>query len=441
MNISVQVDDHGSRHDFAPSRVVFPHGTAEVHIDFERLSNAFGEPLPTSLDLIHLAAVVYTADRWIERGQADDRWTRQIHVSMPVSDPALWNTVQTQLEDALSFLTGDAWSLTFSPLNAPLIRPNPKRRNRLNVESVRAVSLFSGGLDSLVGAINRISSETGRVLLVGHHDQSMKGPKKDQATLTRKLQLRFRSRFTHVPIRVNPVPSGRETSLRARSLLFLSLGLYVAVNMGEDIPLLVPENGTISFNTPLTPSRRGSCSTRTTHPAFLQKLRRILPQLGIATPIENPLGQLSKGQVVEQCRDLALLKKLSRHTVSCGKRGHKRHWLRKNVSACGHCMPCIYRRASLHRIGADTERYGRDICRGEVDVSSKSERHVADLRAIATFVRRSPSKNEIARQLVAGGLPASDALESADVVLETLCEIRKLIMAKGTTQVRRWFGV
>ena len=55
-----------------------------------------------------------------------------------------------------------------------------------------------------------------------------------------------------------------------RSFLFLAFGLAIASM--EELPLWIPENGFASLNLPLTADQRGSLSTRTTHPLFLEQL-------------------------------------------------------------------------------------------------------------------------------------------------------------------------
>ena len=79
-----------------------------------------------------------------------------------------------------------------------------------------------------------------------------------------------------------------DTNFLSRSLLFIALGCYFAEILGEGTPVLVPENGPIALNFPLTPARRGSCSTRTAHPYFLGALNEILEKVGIPSPVYNP---------------------------------------------------------------------------------------------------------------------------------------------------------
>src|SRR5712692_2790238 len=50
-----------------------------------------GRPVPgAAADLLSLAVTVYAADLRIARKYGDDRWTRDLTVHLPVSDPAAW---------------------------------------------------------------------------------------------------------------------------------------------------------------------------------------------------------------------------------------------------------------------------------------------------------------------------------------------------------------
>ena len=59
------------------------------------LSEVFREglvPSETAIDLVHLAAMVYTADVRIWRGYSEDAWTRKITLHFPVTQPDLWKS-------------------------------------------------------------------------------------------------------------------------------------------------------------------------------------------------------------------------------------------------------------------------------------------------------------------------------------------------------------
>ncbi|WP_425387695.1 7-cyano-7-deazaguanine synthase [Edaphobacter aggregans] len=156
-----------------------------------------------------------------------------------------------------------------------------------------------------------------------------------------------------------------EITLRGRSLLFIAVAVCVASAYKLKGPILLPENGTIALNVPLSPSRRGSCSTRTAHPHYVAQLQKMFGLVGIGNEIANPLLTKTKGEAVRQCLNLPLLTKIFAASVSCAKSGHTKDWKNRSASGCGRCMPCIYRRAALHSAGLDSESYGLDICRGE----------------------------------------------------------------------------
>ena len=78
-----------------------------------------------------------------------------------------------------------------------------------------------------------------------------------------------------------PAPTDRENTTRSRSFFFIAAGLARAALLGPEAPLYVPENGVIGINVPVSPSRAGSLSTRTTHPFFMAMLRRLLDSIGI----------------------------------------------------------------------------------------------------------------------------------------------------------------
>ena len=93
--------------------------------------------------------------------------------------------------------------------------------------------------------------------------------------------------------------------MRSRSLLYLALGLAAAAGFGVTTPLIIPENGWISLNPPLTTNRLGSLSTRTTHPYFLEELTGLWQAAGIETPLVNPYNNLTKGEIVRRCGNRA----------------------------------------------------------------------------------------------------------------------------------------
>jgi hypothetical protein len=151
---------------------------------------------------------------------------------------------------------------------------------------VEAVSLLSGGLDSLAGGVDLLAPDDGtRVLFVGHYDSP--GPRGDQARLAKRLDEKYptRSDIIHVRVAYRPEKAAEET-LRCRSFVFIALGLYAAA-AGTEVPLLMFENGLIALNIPPTPSRRGSRVTAGPPSASMDFS---------SLPAKNPSARLSTDQ-------------------------------------------------------------------------------------------------------------------------------------------------
>ncbi|WP_243356474.1 Qat anti-phage system QueC-like protein QatC [Bacillus litorisediminis] len=415
-----------------------------LDFDFKTVYQRCGIPNFTVLDFLFMASVFYATDKFVRRKTTGDKWTRDIKINIPVYELAKWQTVKENLEKCMSFLTGDIWDIEFYLNTSSLHRPTERRRPpRQVLPRVQAdlVCLFSGGLDSLVGAIDWLESNPkGNILLVGHYDGQVSGPKTDQSNLFNHLKQQYTTRIDSLQVRAGQKPSGKETTFRSRSILFLAIGIYAAASIGEDIPLLIPENGTIALNIPLTPSRRGTCSTRTAHPNYLRMLSHILQSVGISNPILNPLGMKTKGEAIRQCKNQQVLQNAIPDSVSCGKSGHKSSWIRRDAKGCGRCVPCIFRRASLHVINADTEIYGIDICSDEVDLTS-NKASANDFRAVLAFLGHNYKTEEIKRLLLTSGVSIEEIEEYSNLVVRAMDEVKKLINDKGTTGIKRLIGL
>ena len=447
MKIDVSIDPFEAAKEFA--EVTLRCEALDIanvlDLDFSTLHDRCQIPDPVILAFLFLASVVYGVDKLVSRKETDDRWTRTMELSLEVSEPDKWSTVVNDLETCLSFLTGDNWNISFTRREHKLYCPKQRKRPRRKIPVPAkgdTVCLFSGGLDSLVGAIDYLESNPSNSLfLVGHHDRYSKA-RSDQDHVYEILKEHYQSRLDLLQIKAGPKPSGHEKTYRSRSFLFIALGMYAARSIGNQIPLLMPENGAIALNMPLTPARRGSCSTRTAHPFLLNTLREILGKLGIENPLCNPLELKTKGECVQQCLDQDTLRAAAKESVSCAKRSHKRTWKNKESRECGKCIPCIYRRASLHKVGLDNGAdYGRDICAGDVNLDY-DKRLADDLRALLSFLRRDISQQEIACLLLANGnIKVARLHEYADIVARSMNEVRNLLQDKGSDEIKRRAGL
>jgi 7-cyano-7-deazaguanine synthase in queuosine biosynthesis len=321
---------------------------------------------PPHVDLVRLAVLVFLTDRSVCRDQGPGvRWDRDLSLTVPVSDADVWTTAADALEYHLHVLTGDRWTLAFEQE-----RPR-KKRSVAEVEPAPIVCLFSGGADSFAGAVAAHAKTGVPPVLVSHWDFSeISGV---QNNLVRRLEKLWGTGPEHERIEVTrwsrQVGSGSkfrdEKSRRSRSLLFLSLGLAVAAARGAE--LWMSENGFTSINPPLAPERRGSLTTRTTHPAFLGGLTETARAVGLTVRLLNPFDDQTKGAVIRDCA--ASLPKgnassLLSATHSCGKPS----WFPgyRQSHHCGLCFGCLVRRGAFVAAGVkDRTLYIEEDLRGD----------------------------------------------------------------------------
>jgi 7-cyano-7-deazaguanine synthase in queuosine biosynthesis len=311
-------------------------------------------PTEIATDLVILATALTAADTRISRdAYSQDKWTREIDVFVPVSDVGVWERQQDLLGRMLRFLTGDHWRIFFRarpPLHTALTRPSA----HLRTVSATSVCLFSGGLDSFIGAVDLLCGGE-QPLFVSHRWDTLTSSR--QADCIDRLSARFPGHVTgnHLSARVGfdhstVTASTIEDTLRGRSFLFFALATLAASAIGADVTVHVPENGLISLNVPLDPLRLGALSTRTTHPYYMARFNELLQGLGIGARLYNPYRHLTKGQMVERCLDREFLREHAAQTMSCSGpakyRYHRDESMRK-IQHCGHCVPCLIRRASL----------------------------------------------------------------------------------------------
>lgn len=442
MDIKIEITPPSNEDDFARIRLRIPGGgpSCNLHFGLSEFRGLGVNSTPKILDLLLLASIIYALDRRVPRERAADNWTRRFSLTLPVYDPDVWKAVRIPLEKCLSFLTGDRWDIDFTTRKLHLVHRmlGIDTRSSLNPGGV---SLFSGGVDSLVGVIDWLEDNPdASLILVGHHDPRIPGPLADQKRVHSVIQRHYANRTHPVFVTVG-ADIGYDTTLRSRSFLFITLGLLATQAASNEAPLLVPENGTIALNVPLTPSRRGTCSTRTAHPHFFSLLREFLENLGVYNPIINPLESKTKGEAIVECRNQSVLNNAVPETASCAKRGHTSTWLRRSARECGRCIPCIFRRAALHRVGLDDQVYGRDICTGEVNLYSKYV-YADDFRACVSFLHRNPTKEEVARLLLANGkLDVSRLSDYADIIIRSMDEVRNLLRDKAIDDIKMQAGL
>lgn len=301
-------------------------------------------PAAKAWDFMSIALAAVAADQAQPRSTSPDGWTREFELHVAVDDPAFWQTATATLEATLGYLTTDRWTLSFHPRSA-LVSPQQSI-----ARDADTVSLLSGGLDSLIGAID-LSATDCKPMFVSHTEPG------DAAKQRAFAQTIYPGAPQIQTAHAAHTPAPHETSQRSRSLVFIALGVLGATTTsahsdGEVVRLVLPENGYIAINPPLTPARVGSLSTRTAHPTVLGGVQEVLNTADLRVEIQNPYEFMTKGEMLDQAADKTFTKRFAASSTSCGR------YRRFNYTHCGRCVPCQVRRAAFLRAGvADSTTY------------------------------------------------------------------------------------
>lgn len=315
-----------------------------------------------ALDLLYLSLFVFGADRLMLRENGKDAWSRDIELHVPVLAYEKWNGLKSSVEDMLDFLTGDHWIIEFR--SRSYVEKEIKARKRWervknHNNDISKICMFSGGLDSCIGALNLLSLQENRekILFVSHYGGG-KGTKEYQDTLKEKF-IHFYGVKEELFIQNHAsVMDGKEDTTRSRSFMFFAHAIAYASAMNKSIELIIPENGLISLNIPLAHTRLGSSSTRTTHPFYMKMLQKLILDLGLDIRIINPFQFKTKGEMILECKNRDLLQTILEHTMSCSHPDNGRNIGMKYTMHCGYCLPCTIRRAAILRGDLkDTSKY------------------------------------------------------------------------------------
>ncbi len=419
-----------------------------LNIDFSNIWKFTNQRNGIQFDLFLIGCYVYGIDVLLPRDvYSPNKWSREIDAEFPVESPETFENGRKELEHLLSFLTGDQWSISFVERKTTLLydlKPNMKVFSKRERESFSKVSLFSGGLDSLIGVIDHLSCSNEKMVLVSHYDATFKGAKIDQKRIHDVLKKKLPN-YHFIQTRVdvaNTDTNGNkrrnETSLRSRSFLFICMATFIASSIDNDKKILIPENGTISLNHPLTASRRSSCSTRTAHPHYLRMIDSFFNKLGLNHKVVNEYELKTKGEMLSDCNNMNILLSTYKLSNSCAKRGHTRYWDDRKALQCGVCMPCIYRRVALHSIGLDDETVGTDI----FNPVRRTIESIQEVSAFLDYMKTSFTISDIEKNLlINGSLPLSMTNQYAKVVFRTKEQITNWIIDKGSDEIKKLLDI
>ena len=344
------------------------------------------------LDLLEIAAYVFAGDRLTLRGSKNTveyhSWARNLHYVMRVRDHAFWSRsdVQDALRAALLFMTGDqSYDFTFQPGHST--PPADLFDSEVfQVESADSLSvmLFSGGLDSLAGAVQRLEETNDRVCLVSHQS-SQPSIVRTQDSLVKALQGEYPGRVHHYRFRTNLRRiRAKEETQRTRSFLYGSIAFAIAHTFGRD-RVFVYENGITSLNFTRRDDLLNARASRTTHPQTLGRLAQLFSIIA-ERPIsmETPFLWKTKSDVVD-----VLIASGFGHLIPSSVSCSHTFKSETNATHCGECFQCIDRRIGAY--GAQVEKhdysglYANDII-GKTISNAESKTTVVDyLRQAGNF--------------------------------------------------------
>jgi len=310
-----------------------------IEFDTGRLETyCFAKWEPVIYDAMLVAAAVEFADR--SKTRPAWKWDRDIEIRVPVHELDRWNDrlVLTALHDALNFLTGDQWRVTFYRRSR---RAEPPQQGLLDIpEGLSAVIPFSDGLDSRIVA-DLMERDMGDTLI-----RVRLGSKTSDAISTS----RRRYPFTSIPYRVRAGEQDfRESSARSRGFKFALIS-GLAAYLGKAAEVIVPESGQGSLGPALVTVGQAYEDYRS-HPLFTDRMEKFLAALfGHQVRFRFPRLWYTKGETLRkfmtECEDESRW----RRTWSCWQQTRQVS-VDKKKRQCGICAACMLRRMSVHAAG------------------------------------------------------------------------------------------
>ncbi|HPC97308.1 MAG TPA: 7-cyano-7-deazaguanine synthase, partial [Sedimentisphaerales bacterium] len=431
-------------------------GPDKITLRIEDIHKKMSKDVPDSFqDLLEIATYVYSADQAIPRG-ADDvdsfghGWRRDLHFIIPVRKPDFWNgdDIHQALRSTLGFLSDDNYHFEFVKLKeAQAFQGYLKFDDDGRLFGYpEQVVMFSGGLDSLAGAIDEVLNEKHKVVLVTHKST----PKLN--TRHRRLEKMIADKAgenapLHIGVRVNKNKGlNYEYTQRSRSFLYVSIGATIAKMLNLK-SVRFYENGVISLNLPVCAQVVGGRATRTTHPRVIRGFQEIISLVaGEPFTIENPYIWKTKAGVIEVitkagCQDMIAASTTCTHTWEMTN--HHTH--------CGTCSQCIDRRFAMIAAKADqhdpVEAYKADIFtqsrskdEDKIMTAAYLERanQVRDQDDITQFIARFSEVSRVFRYL--NGNPGSVAQKVYDLYkrhAKEVCDAMDTMVGRNITAIRQ----
>jgi len=298
-------------------------------------------------DALDLAMAVSTADRLSVRVK-DRRFN--IFLSLPVWSISKFDNhfIKELLQKILFWFTGDNWAFEFRQKKG--VRRIAELQTWMPLSSnesrVKEVALWSGGLDSLAGFLNRFKQNPDKeFILLGTGSNPMIGATQSRIFHKTRQLLHKTPSLIRVPITSSASSKLHRNSVqRSRGFVFMLIGAVCAIAEGIR-SLHIYENGTGALNLPYTSTEVDLDHSRAVNPISLIYMEELLTHLlEEKFSIVNPFLFTTKA---EMCGvfDSKELQSLIFETISCDSRHRKR------PQQCGYCSSCLLRRQAIEANG------------------------------------------------------------------------------------------
>jgi hypothetical protein len=345
---------------------------ANVAAKFAKFLPDIIELQPRILDLLEIAVYVFSSDKRILRGARDSldnkKWARTFNFHIPVRDIDFWNDgkITSSLSDALGFMSGDRkYTFFFTKYTK---RAFMEYQPTLFTDDIIPlykkddidIMLFSGGLDSLAGAIETLNSTKDKKLYLVAH-KSNKNIIKTQDGLVKALSGKYNDRVKFYGFECHFTGKIRiEETQRTRMFLFSAIAFAICSFYSKK-DFFVFENGITSINLPKQADVINARASRTTHPKTIGLLMKFYNNFVKDYKFITPYIYKTKTDIIDifiQFKEENLIPS----SVSCSTS------FNNDMSShhCGVCSQCIDRRFAIYAAGLEeySDNYVNDIICG-----------------------------------------------------------------------------
>lgn len=360
-------------------------------LDEDRIPQIWGGYLPPLLrDLARIGTAVYVSDRLTRRPRRSQGTGREIDLRVDVTSPEFWTRHADLITRILGVVSNDVWDLQFKAGITELAQVGLFGEG----DPIPVVCLYSGGLDSAAGLLNRLRDGVRSVVTVTvcHQPGQRRRVLRQLDAFRRQYNAQIIPIIVRTTLRQAPLLKHQELSQRCRSFLFLAIGGAVAATVGaSDVEIY--ESGVGVLNLPsMTGMLVGARATRSCHPELVRLMTQLVSAAaGRRIAFSEPFVHHTKSEVVRAFAE-AGLQAVVPLTASCV---HYPVRIRGTAKQCGLCFACIGRRQALFAAGVDdpVNQYRRDIFDPQCDATPTDlESLRADLFQIARLAELSSSE-------------------------------------------------